>query len=126
MKNKITLRSIISFAILFLSLNFQSLASVFRNTSSPFSDTDNNLLKLNLATSYGVKVVQVSFDGNDGDKGFFQVKNKDGVVIRQIDEVELIKSPSYFSVDVSDYASGDYTFTIKTANNTYSSTITIK
>lgn len=86
----------------------------------------NDLLKLNLTTSYNVKVVQVSFDGNDGEKGLLQIKETAlTIVVLEIEE-ELIKSPNYFTINVSEFPLGDYTFIIKTQKNTYASTITIK
>jgi len=118
MRKKITLQLASAVMILLFSVSLQA-------ANKSFGTPDNAEIKLNATLAYGTKVVQVSFNGNDGDTGFFQILNKDGVVMRQMDQVELIKSPSYFTIDASELPAGDYTFLIKTAAKTYTSTIAI-
>lgn len=85
-----------------------------------------NPLILNLTISYNTKVVQVSVDAADGENGSFQITNAEGVVVQQMDVVELVKSPYYFTINVSDFKEGDYTFQIKGKTKTYTSTLHIK
>ena len=70
--------------------------------------------------------MQVSFNGDDSDTGSFTIKNAEGVIVKQIDTVELVKAPYYFTVDVSGFSAGDYTFSVKTTKQTYTSSISIK
>lgn len=119
MKHTLTLRFAIAFTAILLSL---SLNAAVAGTPA----TDSGELKLNQTIAYSTPVVQVSFNGNDGETGFFQVLDASGVVIRQIETVELIKSPSYFTIDISEFHEGTYTFLIKTKTKTYTSNITIK
>ncbi len=119
MKHTLTLRFVVAFTAILLSL---SLNAAVAGTPT----TDSGELKLNQTIAYSTPVVQVSFNGNDGETGFFQVLDASGVVIRQIETVELIKAPSYFTIDISEFHEGTYTFLIKTHTKTYTSTLTIK
>lgn len=104
-----------------------ALMSVFSFQAKAQTTSDkNNPLILNLTTSYTTKVVQVSLDANDGDTGSLQITNADGVVVQQLELVELIKSPYYFTINVSDFKEGDYTFQLKGKTKTYTSTLHIK
>src|SRR6218665_1097875 len=117
MKHKFTLRLFFVLTALLFSAQVNA---------QPAVATGDKEIALNLTTVYSVKVVQVSFNGNDGDNAAFDVVNAEGFVVKHMDTVELIKSPSYFTVDVSDLKKGNYTLFIKTAKKTYTSTISIK
>lgn len=117
MKQRSTLAYAVAFTALFLSLSLQAATTTITNDPE---------LRLEYTMNYSTPVVRMSFDGNDGDKGFLQVLNKDGVVMRQVEEVELINSPYYFTLDVSELPAGTYTFSLKTASKTYTSAVTIK
>lgn len=90
------------------------------------SKTIQNELKLNYTIAYNLEVVQISFDGKENNEGSLQIRDKNNRIILFTESVELIPSPNYFTVDVSEFEEGSYTFEIKTKTSLYTSTIYIK
>lgn len=119
MTNKLLQRLASVLFILFISANAHAL-----NHKLPGSNDQE--LKLNLTVSYTIKVVQVSLDATDGDTGSFQITDKNGTVVKQMEIVELIKSPNYFTIDVNDFPEGDYTFQLIGKTKTFTSSLHIK
>lgn len=120
MKKKLALQLLFCFIAILLSHSI--------NASDKYSfPTNGDEIKLNVTTAYSTKVVQISFDGNDGEKGLFQIFDSEGTIVFQMEEAELIKSPSYFTIEVADFKSknGNYKFVITTKNKTYSTVINL-
>lgn len=117
MKKRSTLTFVFAFTALFLSLSLRAATTTITNDPE---------LKAVFTMNYEEPVVRVSFDGNDGANAFFRMISKEGVVMVQIDQVELIKSPNYFTVNVTEIPAGTYTVWLKTAAKEYTSTVTIK
>jgi hypothetical protein len=83
-------------------------------------------LLLKLTDSYDQKVVQVSFDGVDASTGQLEITNSAGRVMLLMETFEIVKTPHYATINVSEFPGGDYTFTLKTKIRSYSTTITVQ
>jgi hypothetical protein len=83
-------------------------------------------LILKQADNYGEKVVQISFDGVDASIGQLEITDNTNRVLKLIPEFEIVKTPYYSAINVAEFKSGEYTFTLKTKIHSYSTTITIQ
>ncbi len=86
----------------------------------------NKELILKIADNYGTKVVHVSFDGVDDYIGELTITDKNNRVVKFIEVFEIVSSPNHSTINVSEFASGEYTFVLKTKIRSYSSKITIQ
>jgi hypothetical protein len=105
------------------SFFFLLAATSFSQTATKANDPS---LLLKIADNHGQKVVQVSFDGVDAPTGQLEITNAAGRVMLLMEIFEIVKNPYYATINVSEFSSGDYIFTLKTKIRSYSSTITVQ
>ncbi len=103
-------------------------SAVFNNVQASANTKPDNdkVLILKIADNYGTKVVQVSFDGVENPIGQLEVTNQLGKVVMLVEVFEIVNSPNYATINVSDFTSGEYTFTLKGKFGAYSTKITIQ
>ncbi|MBK6835665.1 MAG: hypothetical protein IPG89_15865 [Bacteroidetes bacterium] len=115
----------IAFLSLFYSQNLTSAKLESKvNTQLLYLIEDEITLKL--GDNYGTKVVLVSFNGIDDYIGELTITDKNNRVVQYVEVFEIVSSPNHSTINVSEFASGEYTFVLKTKIRSYSSKITIQ
>lgn len=71
------------------------------------------------------KLLRVSFNGNEGNEGTLKIYNSQNALVLE-SNFELIKSPFYASVDVTNLQAGDYSLVLSTAVDNHTSQLIIQ
>ena len=58
--------------------------------------------------------------------GELTITDKNNRVVQYVEVFEIVSSPNHSTINVSEFASGEYTFVLKTKIRSYSSKITIQ
>ena len=74
---------------------------------------------------YGEKVVKVSFNGEHLGSGVLTITDSKGVIVYYAEEFDLVASPNFNAISVSQLSTGQLTFTVTTKVGKYTSTITL-
>ena len=69
--------------------------------------------------------MRVSFNGNEGNEGTLKIYNSQNALVLE-SNFELIKSPFYASVDVTNLQAGDYSLVLSTAVDNHTSQLIIQ
>jgi hypothetical protein len=71
------------------------------------------------------KLLRVSFNGNEGNEGTLKIYNSQNALVLE-SNFELIKSPFFASVDVTNLQAGDYSLVLSTAVDNHTSQLIIQ
>lgn len=71
------------------------------------------------------KLLRVSFNGDEGNEGTLKIYNSQNVVVNE-SNFELIKSPFFASVEITNLPSGNYTLLLTTALGNHTSLLVIQ
>ncbi len=115
-------------AFFILSVNYaMSEKNLFQNSPTQITEgiQSDEPFTFYLENVGGQKLLRVSFNGNEGNDGTLTVFNAQNVQVIE-SNFELIKSPFYATVDVSNLQAGTYTIKLVTAEREHTSTITIQ
>ena len=120
-----TIKTILLLAFIIFISKYSSAQSVKVVTNNPAVVTDDTQLKLKLNKEDWKINVQVSFNGNEGNKGKLKVYNSSKELVTEFD-IELKKSPEYYSVNLDEFANDTYTFELTTGSGVHTSYLIIK
>ena len=95
-------------------------------TSVLKSQTSNNSIKVNILKVEEKTIAQISVENSVELVGLLKIVNSEKLVVLQLDQIELIKSPFYFSLDISEIVKGIYSVQIISSKENYSETIQIQ
>jgi hypothetical protein len=70
------------------------------------------------------RILRISFEGNEGKEGTLQIFNSTNTLVKT-STFELIKSPFYASVDITDLMPGEYTVQLTTQIATHTASFKI-
>jgi hypothetical protein len=96
--------------------------AVFHSTLS--TNDDNELVMVVVNENYK-KIIRISFNGNEGSNGTLRIYNASRDLVKKAN-FELIKSPFYASVDVTNLVAGTYTAELTTEKAVHSYSLIIK
>jgi hypothetical protein len=118
------------FCIFFLTTIFKSQnISAYQQSNEIFNITSfsaaENPLELLFVKEQSVKSIRISFNGNEGMEGTIRLYNSQNVQVLEY-PIELIKSPNYATIIVSELPGGNYKAELKTRRSTYTSQIEVK
>lgn len=109
----------------------------YKNTEIRFKTKENQILQLNnsqlddepfvfYTEQVGnYKLLRVSFNGNEGNEGTLKIYNSQNVLVLE-SNFELIKSPFFASVDLTNLQAGDYSLVLSTAVDNHTSQLVIQ
>ena len=93
-------------------------------TPSSFTSDDENI-KIKAKKEDWKVEVQISYDGDEGQKGKLRIYNSQQQLINEF-EIELMKSPGYYSLNLSEFAVDNYTIELITEKGIHTSHLIIK
>jgi len=71
------------------------------------------------------KLLRVSFNGNEGNEGTLKIYDSNNILVIE-SNFELIKSPYFASVDVTNLSEGNYSLILTTATTSHTSQLVIQ
>lgn len=71
------------------------------------------------------RILRISFNGNEGPEGVLTIYNANNTMVKEA-SFELIKSPFYASVDITNLPTGLYTAKLVTSKDVHSVPLTVK
>lgn len=112
-KNKNLIKLLVFLMLAFsYSLNSQEVSNNFTVTKT---------------IQYGEQVIQISAPLSHANKlGTIQLYNSNQKLVKEVKNVELIKSPYYTTISLDDLSAGNYQIKISSETLVYSQTISIK
>ena len=111
--------SLFSNQLLAFSANLNTEQTIILNNPTP----NDSLLVLAVEMQDGLRILRVSFNGNEGNDGTLQIKHNSTTV--KMAHFELIKQPYYASVDITSLNPGTYQVILTSATGTHLSTLII-
>ena len=93
-------------------------------TPSSFANDDGNIKIKAIKEDWKVEV-QISYDGDEGQKGKLIIYNSQKQLINEF-EIELKKSPEFITLNLAEFSAGTYTVELITVNGKHTSNLIIK